>query len=286
MEEHHWSSLVKPEVKLRVVRNDPADIAEAARLFREYATWLNVDLCFQGFEEELAKLPSPYQPEEGGELILVSLGEATKAVACVAVHSWHDEEQSNQLPSSSEGKSELVPCSPYGKVCEMKRLWVDTSAQGKGLGRMLVGAIKAISASLGYVVQRLDTLERLEAAIALYEKTGFSRRTPYRPNPLEGPVFMEAPLSIPTPTGMHVRLVCVDTDAAAIKSFLAKSAPTTSLDDDFVGVVLGLSIDSDGSSGEVVSMLLNDGNVIGDERLKTSMGLVRLTVQSLMLKKE
>jgi hypothetical protein len=34
----------------------PADIARARELFVEYARWLAVDLCFQGFESELATL--------------------------------------------------------------------------------------------------------------------------------------------------------------------------------------------------------------------------------------
>ena len=45
------------EGKIKVIQAAESDeIAEIRRLFRAYADWLNVDLCFQGFEEELAGL--------------------------------------------------------------------------------------------------------------------------------------------------------------------------------------------------------------------------------------
>ena len=38
----------------------PDDVAAVKALFRAYAEWLGVDLCFQGFDEEMADFPSTY----------------------------------------------------------------------------------------------------------------------------------------------------------------------------------------------------------------------------------
>jgi len=38
----------------------PGEIKEIRRIFWEYETFLAVDLCFQGFEAELADLPGTY----------------------------------------------------------------------------------------------------------------------------------------------------------------------------------------------------------------------------------
>ena len=86
----------------------PEDIADVRRLFRAYADWLEVDLCFQGFERELAELPGCYAPPAGRLLIARVGGEV---VGCVGLR---------PLEAS---------------VCEMKRLWVEPGFAGYGVGR-------------------------------------------------------------------------------------------------------------------------------------------------------
>jgi GNAT superfamily N-acetyltransferase len=136
---------------------DAADLALVHRLFVEYAEWLDFDLCFQGFDEELATLPGKYAPPDGG-LWLARVGGALAGVVGL-----------RPLESG---------------VCELKRLWVRPDFRGHGLGRRLSGAAIAAARAAGYRVMRLDTIgAKMRAAGALYQDLGFRATAPYYPNP-------------------------------------------------------------------------------------------------------
>ena len=142
----------------------PAHIKIASDLFREYQQFLDVDLCFQGFEDELTNLPGKYA-EPSGAILLAELED--EIVGCVALRFLKD------------------------KTCEMKRLYVRPQVQGHSLGRLLAEAIIKKAKQLGYKKMQLDTLQRLDRAIGLYEKLGFREVQPHYSNPLDEVVYWE-----------------------------------------------------------------------------------------------
>jgi GNAT superfamily N-acetyltransferase len=145
------------------------DLIERARdLFREYEAWIQVDLCFQSFEKELAGLPGSYAAPEGRLLLVFDDGRLAGGVA---------------LRKIGEG------------VCEMKRLFVRPEFHGKGLGHQLIDQVVKEAREIGYQRMRLDTLPpRMNKAIALYRRLGFKEIEPYYDNPVPGALFMELPL--------------------------------------------------------------------------------------------
>jgi putative acetyltransferase len=145
----------------------PARIEQVRSLFREYAAFLGIDLTFQRFEEEVAGLPGDYAPPTGALLLAVEEG---AALGCVALRKLGD------------------------GVCEMKRLFVRPAHRGRGIGKALARASLDEGVRLGYRLMRLDTLDRLREAMALYESLGFTRIAPYYDNPLPGVAFLEVEL--------------------------------------------------------------------------------------------
>lgn len=152
-----------------VETDDPAHMAEVARLFLDYARWFEASFhhtfCFQGFDAELRDLPGVYAPPGGN--IWLALSADAEAVGVIAV------------------KPLATP-----EVCEMKRLWVDPGCQGSGLGRNLAALSIAWARESGYRTMKLDTLTRMAAAVALYRSLGFAETDPYVANPIEDVMFL------------------------------------------------------------------------------------------------
>lgn len=168
------TSDARPTVRVElVIASSPHELDQVRALFRQYAQWLDdhdpdgVDLCFQGFDQELARLPGKYAPP-GGRLLLARCGQ--EPAGCVALH----------------------PFSPG--ICEMKRLYVRPEFLGKGIGKRLVDAIIQAGRELGYRAMRLDTLPYMKAAIALYQAHGFMLIPRYYDTPLKDTIFMELKL--------------------------------------------------------------------------------------------
>lgn len=147
------------------------DVALARSLFEEYARWLDEDLCFQGFAQELATLPGSYAPPRGRLLLA---GPAGDAFGCVALRPLHDGDE--------------------GDVAEVKRLYVQPRARGQRWGRRLATQVIAEAIAIGYSELKLDTLQRMPEARTLYESLGFAECEPYYHNPLGAPVYMRLDL--------------------------------------------------------------------------------------------
>jgi putative acetyltransferase len=147
------------------------------------------------------RLEDPAQPDV---LELLRRGEAFSA-------SIYPPESSHHLPLEALRRPEvrfLVTRDAEGKAlatgalvlhddwAEIKRMWVEETARGRGIARRVLNALIAEASNAGVAMPRLETGGASHAALALYEKTDFKRCGPfadYRPDPLS--VFMERPVT-------------------------------------------------------------------------------------------
>ena len=143
--------------------DSPERWAEAARLVREYATSLGIDLAFQDFDHEIASLEHEYGPPDGHFLL-------------------------------AEAGGAFVGCGGFRRLsemsCEMKRVYIVPSSRGTGVGRRIATALIAEARDRGYRAMLLDTLPTMRDAHRLYESLGFEPTEAYRYNPIEGTTFM------------------------------------------------------------------------------------------------
>lgn len=149
----------------------PQQVGAIRDLFLEYQASLGIDLCFQGFDQELNNLPGDYVAPSGGLLLANVDGQAA---GCCAFRP--------------------LVTSDHLDACEMKRLFVRPGFRGLGLGRQLVDAIVLAAQQAGYTTMLLDTLSDMESARALYQEVGFVETEPYYHNPLAGAHYLKLDL--------------------------------------------------------------------------------------------
>src|SRR5688500_8532272 len=82
----------------------------AALLFKEYAEWLNIDLAFQNFQNELSDLKEMYGIKGG----IILYKQDQEYLACVAIRKNTDD------------------------IAELKRMYVKPEVQRKGIARLLL----------------------------------------------------------------------------------------------------------------------------------------------------
>lgn len=162
-----------PAIELRVPE-DPTQLEDTRTIFCEYAAQLGVDLCFQGFEQELADLPGEYAAPHGA--LLMAVVDGTLA-GC--------------------GAFRPLPDVDYPNACEMKRLYVRRAFRRFGLGRLLARQLMDLAIEAGYSTMLLDTLDDMEAARNLYETLGFEEIPPYYFNPVSGAHYLKVDLRQP-----------------------------------------------------------------------------------------
>lgn len=161
----------KPVVTIRAP-SLPAELEAVRSIFREYADSLNVDLCFQGFEDELQQLPGLYDAPRGALLIA-------------------------EVEGSIAGCCALRPLDTvdYSNASEMKRLYVRKAFRGFGLGRELAETMLDRARQAGYACVLLDTLDEMESARAMYADMGFEEIPPYYHNPIAGAHYLKVDIS-------------------------------------------------------------------------------------------
>lgn len=160
----------RPIIQITTPRT-PLELNVLKVLLREYADSLRVDLCFQGFEEELMTLPGSYIAPRGSLLM-----------------AWVDEQLT--------GCCGLRPLDTvdYPNACEMKRLYVRPEWRRNGIGRHLAEATLDCARVAGYSCVLLDTLDGMETAREMYQELGFEEIPPYYFNPNEGAHYLKVNL--------------------------------------------------------------------------------------------
>ena len=153
---------------MRISLAESAESLESVRgLFRQYWDSFGFTPCFQGFADEVARLPGDYGPP-GGRLALLLVDGAP--AGCVALRRVDAER------------------------CEAKRLYVRPEFRGRRFGLALLEWVIAEARAAGYRELVGDTMPVMEQALQMYDRMGFERTAPYAADATPGAIYLRLKL--------------------------------------------------------------------------------------------
>lgn len=150
-----------------IIADTEEEYKTAAGLYKEYAAWLNIDLSFQHFDEEMISLQTMYGSPNGG---IILCKKENIFIGCVGIRKIDN------------------------NTAELKRMFLKPGYQKQGIGTILLDNAIELARTLNYNIIRLDTLNYMTAAINLYKKHGFYEIPAYYHNPNETAVYFEMKL--------------------------------------------------------------------------------------------
>jgi GNAT superfamily N-acetyltransferase len=138
---------------------EPADTAVSLALQRAFLD--EIAALYPGFDPALAPSAEPVEvaPPQGAWIVAYVDG---RAVGCGGFKRLDDE------------------------TAEVKRLYLDPSVRGHGVGRRLLATLEERARESGYVRVRLDTGAKQPIALALFHGAGYRDIPDYNGNPFAG----------------------------------------------------------------------------------------------------
>jgi len=144
------------------LRSSPADAPDAHELLDEYFRSRTVGFAEQGVAYRTTfPDPAAFVPPAGVFVVL-------------------DDDEGTPMGC---GGIRLIAPGPDGVRYELKHLYLRPETRGRGWGRLLVEDLVERARGFGAAELVLDTHHSLEAAGALYARTGFVAIEPYNDNP-------------------------------------------------------------------------------------------------------
>ena len=140
----------------------PADKKRLMRVIDEYITWLNMDLSYRGFTQEMEHFDALFTPPNGF-FLMAQVGREIAGCVGLLRHT--------------------------ASTAEVKRLFVRPAFRGLHLGETLVATLVQRAQELGFERLILDAVPQTTVAQTLYRTLGFQEIEPYYANPVPGTKF-------------------------------------------------------------------------------------------------